>query len=36
MTTGLSVPSWPGVTASLLPVAIAAAVAYRQRLGLDP
>jgi putative ABC transport system permease protein len=34
MTTGLSVPSWPGVIASLLLVALAAAVACRQRLGL--
>ena len=34
MSTGLSVPSWTGVIASLLLVALAAAVAYRQRLGL--
>jgi UDP-glucose/iron transport system permease protein len=34
MNTGLSVPSWTGVIASLLLVALAAAVAYRQRLGL--
>jgi putative ABC transport system permease protein len=32
--TGLSVPSWGGVAASLLLVALAAAVAYRQRLHL--
>jgi putative ABC transport system permease protein len=32
MTTGLSVPSWGGVAVSLLLVAVAAAVAYRQRL----
>jgi len=31
---GVSVPSWPGVAASLLLVAVAAAVAYRQRLRL--
>ena len=34
MNTGLSVPSWTGVIASLLLVALAAALAYRQRLGL--
>ena len=33
-TSGLGVPSWGGVAASLLLVAVAAAVAYRQRLGL--
>jgi putative ABC transport system permease protein len=33
-TSGLAVPSWGGVAASLLLVALAAAVAYRQRLGL--
>ncbi|WP_432850602.1 ABC transporter permease [Amycolatopsis sp. CA-161197] len=32
--TGVSVPSWTGVVASLLLVALAAAVAYRQRLHL--
>ena len=35
MNTALSVPSWTGVTASLLLVALAAAIAYRQRLGLS-
>ena len=34
MSTALSVPSWTGVIASLL-VALAAALAYRQRLGLS-
>jgi putative ABC transport system permease protein len=34
MSTGFSAPSWIGVTASLLLVALAAAIAYRQRLGL--
>ena len=33
-TSGLGVPSWGGVAASLLLVAVAAAVAFRQRLGL--
>ncbi|WP_327139526.1 ABC transporter permease [Nocardia sp. NBC_01327] len=33
-TSGLSVPDWPGVAASLLLVALAAAVAYRQHLHL--
>jgi putative ABC transport system permease protein len=33
-TSGLAVPSWGGVAASLLLVAVAAAVAYRQRLRL--
>jgi putative ABC transport system permease protein len=33
-TSALAVPSWGGVTASLLLVAAAAAVAYRQRLRL--
>jgi putative ABC transport system permease protein len=33
-TSGLGVPSWGGVAASLLLVAVAAAVAYRQRLRL--
>jgi uncharacterized protein (TIGR00245 family) len=33
-TSALAVPSWGGVVASLLLVAVAAAVAYRQRLGL--
>ncbi|WP_222844580.1 ABC transporter permease [Saccharomonospora sp. CUA-673] len=32
--TGLSVPSWGGVAASLLLIALTAAVAYRQRLHL--
>ncbi|MBB5911993.1 putative ABC transport system permease protein [Nocardia transvalensis] len=32
MTEGLSVPDWPGVAASLLLVAVAAGIAYRQRL----
>ncbi len=34
MNTGLNVPSWTGVSASLLLVALAAAIAHRQRLGL--
>jgi putative ABC transport system permease protein len=34
MNTGLNVPNWTGVSASLLLVALAAAIAYRQRLGL--
>jgi putative ABC transport system permease protein len=34
MTTGLSAPTWIEVTASLLLVAVAAVLAYRQRLGL--
>ena len=34
MNTGLNVPSWTGVSASLLLVTLAAAIAYRQRLGL--
>jgi putative ABC transport system permease protein len=34
MTNGVSVPSWSGVAASLLLVAVVAAVAYRQRLRL--
>ena len=33
-TSGLTVPSWGAVAASLLLVAVAAAVAYRERLGL--
>src|SRR5258705_13125512 len=32
--TGLSAPIWTEVTASLLLVAVAAVIAYRQRLGL--
>ena len=35
MSPGLSVPNWTGVIASLLLVALAAAVAYRQRLDLS-
>jgi putative ABC transport system permease protein len=34
MSSGLAVPGWGGVAASLLLVAVAAAVAYRERLGL--
>jgi len=34
MNTGLNVPNWTGVSASLLLVALAAAIAYRQQLGL--
>ncbi len=34
MTSGVSVPSWAGVGASLLLVALTAVVAYRERLGL--
>jgi putative ABC transport system permease protein len=34
MNTGLSAPSWTAVGASLVLVALAAAIAYRQRLGL--